>query len=115
MIFEWAVQFQGNTVKLNCYARDYEKSTCQRLPSEVMADFKALQAEHGLRGPNPGRTKAYVSLSKKLNFAWSDTFAKIVEAHASAHAELSGLGWAMARAHGVEGASLSNPSAPIQA
>jgi hypothetical protein len=114
MIFEWAVQFQGNAVKLNCYARDYEKSRCDQLPAEVMADFKALRTEQGLRGPNPGRTKAYVSLSKKLDFAWSDTFAKIVEAHASAYAELSALGRSMARAHGVEVKSLPNPSAPIQ-
>lgn len=114
MIFEWAIQFQGGSAKLNCYARDYAKSTCAQLPTEVMDAFKALAEGHGFRGPNRGRTKAYVSLSKKLHFHWSDSFEVITEAHAIAFEELSEIGQQMATAHGTEVALLRHPPAPIQ-
>jgi hypothetical protein len=32
IVFDWGVQFQGNTVKLNCYAREYAKSKFEQLP-----------------------------------------------------------------------------------
>jgi hypothetical protein len=114
IIFDWGVQFQGNTVKLNCYAREYATSKFEQLPPKIRDEFRALGAERHLRGPNLGRKRAYVSLSKKLGFSWTDAFAKIVEAHALAYSELSTLGRSMATGHGVEAALPLSPSAPIQ-
>ena len=37
--FQWAVQFQGTTAKLNCLAWYYDKSTPDQLPPEVKKDF----------------------------------------------------------------------------
>jgi PD-(D/E)XK nuclease superfamily len=103
MAFQWAVQFQGDTAKLNCYARDYVNSTRDQLPAEVLADFRGLANSRDLRGPNLGRTKAYVSLSKKLNFDWSDSFELIAGTHRAAYAELSEIGRTMANARGAGG------------
>ena len=102
LIFDWAVQFQERTVKLNCSAHDYARSTCNQLPREVMADFQILADKHHSLSLNRPRTKAYVSLSKKLNFDWSDTLEEIMKAHAAAYAELSALGEPMAMNHGIK-------------
>lgn len=100
--FQWAVQFQGEAAKLNCYARDYENSTFDQLPAEIKADFGELAKKLGLRRPNLGRSKAYISLSKKLAFKWSDPFEIIVESYRTAYAELSKVGRSMASLHGTE-------------
>lgn len=98
--FQWAVQFQGKAAKLNCYSSDYRNSTCDQLPDEVMADFEKLAKKHTLR-KNPGRTKAYVSLSKTLDFSWADPFDTVVESYRTAYAELAEMGKSNASLHGV--------------
>jgi hypothetical protein len=67
-----------------------------------MADFQILADKHHSLSLNRPRTKAYVSLSKKLNFDWSDTLEEIMKAHAAAYAELSALGEPMAMNHGIK-------------
>jgi hypothetical protein len=103
MVFQWAVQFQGEVAKLNCYARDHEKSTRDQLPDEVVVVFRELAANLGLHGPNLGRSKAYVSISKKLGFEWSDSFERIIESYRTAYTELSEVGSrSIAQLHCVE-------------
>lgn len=99
--FQWAVQFQGKASKLNCYAHDYKNSTRDQLPSEVLSHFRDLAKKHNLR-VNPGQTKAYISLSKALDFDWSDSFERIVESYQTAFDELSEIGKSMASSHGGE-------------
>ena len=99
--------------KLNCYARDYEKSTCDQLPAEVLAVFRELATQLHLYRLNLGRSKAYISLSKKLGFEWSDSFERIVESYRTAYTELSEVGSrSISRLHGVEATPPSEPRWP---
>jgi hypothetical protein len=96
-VFQWAVQFQGTTAKLNCLAWYYDESISDQLPSEVKKDFKLIKSlRSDLRGPNIGRTKAYISLSKKMDFEWTDSFDRIAESHRLAYEDLSVIGQQLA-------------------
>jgi hypothetical protein len=94
-----AVQFQGKASKLNCYAHDYKNSTRDQLPAEVLAHFTDLANKHNLR-VNPGQTKAYISLSKALDFDWSDSFETIAKSYQTAYVDLSEIGKSIAFSHG---------------
>jgi hypothetical protein len=95
--FQWAVQFQGNAAKLNCLAWDYDKSTPDQLPTEVKKNFEQERRRRpDLRGPNIGRSKAYISLSKKMDFEWTDSFDIIAESHRLAYEDLSVIGQRLA-------------------
>jgi hypothetical protein len=100
--FDWAVQFQAKTAKLNCLARDYAKSGRDQLPTEVMKDFEELAEAQDTLDLNRPRTKAYVSLSKRLDFDWSDTFERIARKYEDAYVDLSRLGISVATAHGTK-------------
>ena len=99
--FDLAVQFQGRTSKLNCYAHDYKNSKRDQLLAEVLAHFTDLAKRHKLR-VNPGQTKAYISLSKALVFEWSDLFETIVESYQTAYNDLSEIGKSIAFSRGGE-------------
>jgi len=99
--FDLAVQFQGKTSKLNCYAHDYKNSKRDQLPAEVLAHFTDLAKKHKLR-VNPGQTKAYISLSKALDFDWSDLFETIVKSYQTAYNDLSEIGKSIAFSRGGE-------------
>lgn len=92
--FELGIQFQGKTAKLNCAAHDYANSSCNQLPRKVKVEFQKKGKNLRVNLPH---TKAYVSLSKKLEFDWSDTFEEIIEVYQVAYAELSAMGESMAR------------------
>jgi hypothetical protein len=95
--FQWAVQFQGTTAKLTCSAWDYYKSTPDQLPPEVIKDFESEKSRRqDLRGPNRPRSKAYISLSMKMKFEWTDSFDHIAESHRSAYEDLSVIGQRLA-------------------
>jgi hypothetical protein len=99
--FDLAVQFQGKTSKLNCYAHDYKNSTRDQLPAEVLAHFTDLAKKHKLR-VNPGQSKAYISLSKALDFDWSDSFETIVKSYQTAYDDLSEIGKSITFSRGGE-------------
>ena len=95
--FQWAVQFQGTTAKLTCSAWDYYKSTPDQLPPEVIKDFESEKSrKQYLRGPNRPRSKAYISLSMKMKFDWTDSFDHIAESHRVAYEDLSAIGQRLA-------------------
>ena len=94
--FEWAVQFQGRTAKLNCSASDYKNSTRDQLPAEVRKVFKEERDRWPGLHLNDARSKAYISLSKKMDFRWTDSFDCIAECYRLAYEEHSVIGQRLA-------------------
>lgn len=60
------IQLQGNSLKLNIRAENYNESTIDMLPNSIIPCFDKAMADNLLQ-PNSGKTKAYRSWSKKID------------------------------------------------
>lgn len=63
--FVFGIQFQANAVKITYSKKDYHNGFAGELGKSKLAEFEKFGSEKGLRF-NPPRTKAYMSLSKKI-------------------------------------------------
>lgn len=61
-------QFQGNTLKINFAGEEYGKSKANQITNEMIAVFESVfKNKNGFTRLNKPKTKAYMSVSKKLD------------------------------------------------
>lgn len=77
--FNIGIQFQGDTVKLNFAAEDYQKSEVKDLPEMVTNIFEDIAGREAMRYNAP-KSKAYVSVSEPLGEdVWRNGFETVVD------------------------------------
>jgi hypothetical protein len=66
--FNLGFQFQGNTMKINFSSEEYEKSKATQITKEMITAFESVfKNQNDFTRFNKPKTKAYMSVSKKLN------------------------------------------------
>ena len=65
IVFETALQVQGQTMKFIFQASDYGSSKREWITEKMIQFFYEHSELHGFKCVNPGRTKALISMSKK--------------------------------------------------
>jgi len=65
--YVFGLQLQQKTLKINLADEDYLKSSKDQIDDKLKNTFERIFKNNNYTGPNPPKTKAYLSVSKKLS------------------------------------------------
>lgn len=79
-LMQYGVQFQGNSIKINLSAVDYQHSNSSVISEEIVSSFQEYLVKAKYKKLNKPRSKGYISISKTLpRKLWEYSLQEIVQ------------------------------------